>query len=101
MRQLQLARSSTDKHVGGVCGGLGEYFTIDPLLIRVAFIVAALMGWGVFVYVLLWIVLPERADGPEGSQRSSAVGIAEERYARGEITSEELDRIRRDLGAAP
>jgi phage shock protein PspC (stress-responsive transcriptional regulator) len=99
MPQLQLARSSTDKHLGGVCGGLGEYFTLDPLIIRVGFIVAALMGWGVFVYLLLWIVLPERADEPAG-QRSSAVAIAEERYARGEITAEELDRIRRDLGAA-
>jgi phage shock protein PspC (stress-responsive transcriptional regulator) len=99
MPQLQLARSTTDKHVAGVCGGLAEYFTLDAVLVRVAFVIAALMGWGVFAYVLLWILMPERTEESAAPHRSRAVGIAEERYARGEITAEELDRIRRDLGA--
>jgi phage shock protein C len=99
MARLQLARSTTDKHVAGVCGGLAEYFTLDAVLVRVAFVIAAFMGWGVFAYLLLWILMPERTEGASAPPRSKAVGIAEERYARGEITAEELDRIRRDLAA--
>jgi phage shock protein PspC (stress-responsive transcriptional regulator) len=99
MPPLQLARSTTDKHVAGVCGGLAEYFTLDAVLVRVAFVIAALMGWGVFAYVLLWILMPERSEETAVPNRSTAVSIAEERYARGEITAEGLDRIRRDLGA--
>jgi phage shock protein C len=96
----RLTRSETDKRIAGVCGGIGEYFGIDPILVRVAFIVAALMGFGILLYVALWIALPKGEPGrPVGGPRpgSSALRIAEERYARGEISSEELARIRRDL----
>jgi hypothetical protein len=57
----------------------------------VLWVVAGLMGWGLLVYLILWIVLP---TGP-GS--TPAVRLAEERYARGEITAEDLRRIRGDL----
>lgn len=52
-------RSPFDKKVGGVCGGLGIYFNIDPMLLRLAFIVGLCFGLSPFVYILLWIVLPE------------------------------------------
>jgi hypothetical protein len=71
---------------------MAVYFGLDATLIRVLWVVAGLMGWGVLAYVVLWIVLP---NGP-GS--TPAVRIAEERYARGEITAEDLERIRSDLG---
>ena len=94
----RLARSVTDRRLGGVCGGLAEYFNLDPLLVRVAFVVAALMGWGVLAYVVLWIVLPKREPGPTGAVGSAgALRIAEERFARGEISADELATIRRDL----
>jgi phage shock protein PspC (stress-responsive transcriptional regulator) len=98
----QLARSETDKRIAGVCGGIAEYFDIDPLLVRIGFVVAAFMGFGVIAYIALWIALPKGALGAlSGARSPSAVRIAEERFARGEISSEELQQIRSDLMQGP
>ncbi len=56
----KLTRSSSNKVIAGACGGLGEYFNIDPVLVRV--IVAAcifLGGFGLLLYILMWILVPE------------------------------------------
>ncbi|MDT8392404.1 MAG: PspC domain-containing protein [Bacteroidales bacterium] len=54
-----LYRSSKDSMIGGVAGGLAEYFRIDPTLIRILFILMVLVGGsGVLFYIILWIVLP-------------------------------------------
>jgi phage shock protein C len=47
--------------ISGVCGGLGEYFGIDPTLIRILFIVASFLGFGsaIIIYLILLIVVPE------------------------------------------
>jgi phage shock protein PspC (stress-responsive transcriptional regulator) len=99
-------RRSTDKRLAGVAGGLAEYFDIDATLVRVAFVVGALMGAGLIAYIVLWIVMPPAVPGmpnaPGGADlfgrgRPPTVRIAEERFARGEITAEELHRIRNDL----
>jgi phage shock protein PspC (stress-responsive transcriptional regulator) len=60
-----LRRSSTNKVLGGVCGGLAEYTNSDPLLWRVAFVALALMGAGIFIYPLMWLLVP--VAGPDGS----------------------------------
>jgi phage shock protein PspC (stress-responsive transcriptional regulator) len=91
----QLTRSTTDRRISGVAGGLAAYFGIDPTLVRVAWVVAGFMGWGILAYIILWIVVPH------GVPSTPAVRVAEERYARGEITAEELDRIREDLEKRP
>lgn len=55
----RLERSSRNTWIGGVCGGLGAYFGIDPTLLRLAFIVAFFgFGTGLLVYLVLWIVMP-------------------------------------------
>ena len=92
----RLTRSETDRKIAGVCGGLAAYFGIDPTLVRVAAVVAAFMGWGVLAYIIMWIVVPSGPTPPHSS--SSAIHIAEDRYARGEISAEDLARIRADLG---
>lgn len=102
MDSPRLARSESDKRIAGVCGGIGRYFGVDPVIIRVAFVVAAFMGFGLLLYVVLWIVLPRGEStpppsGPVFSRTSTAVRIAEERFARGEISAEDLARIRADL----
>jgi phage shock protein C len=62
----KLYRSRKDKVIGGVCGGLGEYFDIDPSLIRLLWVVVVFMGGsGVFIYIILWIVLPEGENNSE------------------------------------
>ena len=103
MDRPELMRSETDKRLAGVCGGLAEYFKIDPLLVRVAMVVAAFMGWGILLYLILWIVLPKQGEVSIMERRfePSALRIAEERYARGEITADELARIRADLKEQP
>lgn len=57
----KLYRSTTDKMIGGVAGGLAEYFDIDATLIRVLFIVVVFLGGGgIIAYIILWIVVPEK-----------------------------------------
>ncbi|HEX2088810.1 MAG TPA: PspC domain-containing protein [Actinomycetota bacterium] len=99
--QARLTRSETDKRIAGVCGGIAEYFGVDATLVRIVFVVLALLeGVGILLYVVLWIVLPKGSPVPVDSQthrRQSALRIAEERFARGEISAEELEQIRMDL----
>ena len=101
MDRPQLARSESDKRIAGVCGGIARYFGIDPVLVRVGFVVASFMGFGVLLYIVLWIVLPRGESTPPGQplfdRTSPAVRIAEDRFARGEISVEELATIRQDL----
>ena len=62
----RLTRSSSDKLIGGVCGGLGEYFNLDPTLIRLAFAGLIIFGVGspFLFYVLLWIIMPAGTKTP-------------------------------------
>ncbi len=56
----KLYRSRKDKMIGGVAGGLGDYFEVDPTLVRILFVVATILGGsGVLAYIILWIVIPE------------------------------------------
>ena len=59
MNNKRFYLSQTDKKIGGVCGGLAEYFEIDPLLVRVAFIMAFFVTVGLLVYILLWLLAPK------------------------------------------
>ena len=96
----RLTRSETDRRIAGVCGGIAEYYDVDPILIRVGFIVGAFIGFGVLLYIVLWIVMPKGMPGvPVSGPRhaSSAVHIAESRFARGEISAADLAQIRQDL----
>jgi phage shock protein C len=55
----RLYRSKDDKVIAGVCAGLGEYFNIDPVVVRAIFLVSALLGGsGIVIYVVFWIVMP-------------------------------------------
>jgi phage shock protein C len=61
--QKKLYRSSTNRMIGGVCSGLGQYLSIDPVLVRLAFIVLALAnGIGVLLYFVMWLVVPGDAE---------------------------------------
>ena len=59
-----LRRSRTDRVIAGVCGGVGRYLGVDPVLIRVAFVVLAILGGGgILLYILGWILIPEEKEG--------------------------------------
>jgi phage shock protein PspC (stress-responsive transcriptional regulator) len=62
MENKRLYRSQKNSVIAGVCGGLADYFNVDPILIRGLFIVAILAGGGgVLVYIVLWIITPVEA----------------------------------------
>lgn len=66
---------SNNRILGGVCAGLAERFRIDPLWVRVAFLLLVfLQGVGLFVYVVLWLVMPERLE--DGGHRSGFDAMA-------------------------
>jgi phage shock protein PspC (stress-responsive transcriptional regulator) len=55
----RLYRSSDDRVIAGVCGGVAKYFDIDPIIVRVLAAVSLLVsGVGLLAYVVLWIVAP-------------------------------------------
>ncbi|MDA3843006.1 MAG: PspC domain-containing protein [Candidatus Kapabacteria bacterium] len=57
--QKRLYRSQLDKKIGGVCGGLGEYFNVDPVIVRALFAIAFFAyGTGFLAYIVLWIIVP-------------------------------------------
>ena len=59
-----LRRSRDDRVLAGVCGGLGHYLGVDPVLLRIAFVVLALAnGIGLIAYAVAWIVIPEEQPG--------------------------------------
>ena len=56
--------SNADKKIGGVCGGLAEYFSVDSTFIRLLFVLGGLLGgFTVIAYVALWIISPRRSKG--------------------------------------
>lgn len=60
MEPKKLRRSYKDTIIGGVSGGLGEYFATDPLIFRILFIVLLFTGGGGFlIYLLMWIFIPK------------------------------------------
>jgi phage shock protein PspC (stress-responsive transcriptional regulator) len=59
-RRLHLSRS--ERKIAGVCGGLGEFLDVDPILFRVTFVVLAFFGGlGIVLYIALWLVMPEES----------------------------------------
>jgi phage shock protein C len=91
----RLTRSETDRVIAGVAGGVAQRFGFSSTLVRLAWVLSVFFGGlGILLYLILWIALPK------GAPHVPAIRVAEERYARGEISAAELERIRRDLQAA-
>jgi phage shock protein C len=60
--QKTLTRSTEERMLGGVCGGLAEYMSVDPVLVRLAFVALGLVyGFGVLIYLVMWIVVPDES----------------------------------------
>ena len=60
MKTNKLRRSKRESVIGGVAGGLGDYFNTDPVIFRILFVVLAFTGGGgVFIYLLMWIFVPK------------------------------------------
>jgi phage shock protein C len=79
--QRQIRRSSTDRMLGGVCGGLAQYLGVDSTLVRLGFVLLVFSGLSPFIYLLLWIVIPSDAamGGSWTQQVQQSVGEIQER----------------------
>jgi phage shock protein PspC (stress-responsive transcriptional regulator) len=57
----RLTRPKNNKVIAGVCAGIANYFNVDPVLVRIIWLVLLLFfGIGLFAYLLLWVVMPEK-----------------------------------------
>lgn len=61
-KKKKLHRDSTDKVIAGVCSGVADYLNVDPAIVRLLFAIVAFGGWGFgfLLYIILWIILPEK-----------------------------------------
>lgn len=67
-----LRRSRSNRIVGGVCGGIAHYLGLDPLLIRLFFVLIAIaMGSGLLLYLLLWVLIP--LESPEDASAGGRI----------------------------
>lgn len=58
----KIYRSESDRMIAGICGGIGEYFDIDPTLVRIIFAFILLSGSGFILYIILWVVIPSQSQ---------------------------------------
>ncbi|NOK62962.1 MAG: PspC domain-containing protein [Chloroflexi bacterium AL-W] len=72
MSDKRIARSQSDRIVAGVAGGVGTYLNIDPLYVRIGFLVLSLFqGLGIILYLALWVIVPN--EGSEATDSGSQV----------------------------
>lgn len=73
MENVKLYRSTTDRMIGGVCGGLGSYLGIDSVFVRLLFVLLLFgSNFGFILYLVLWIVIPE--EGKDYGFKEESVG---------------------------
>lgn len=60
----RITRRKDDRVIAGVCSGFADYFKVDVTIFRIIFAVLFIMSWGIWsiVYIIMWIVIPERGD---------------------------------------
>ena len=56
----RLVRATKNKLLGGVCGGIAEYYNMDPTIVRLLWVIFSLIyGVGVLAYIIAWIIVPQ------------------------------------------
>lgn len=60
MKNHKLYRSVENRVLAGVCAGLAEYFNIDPIIVRLLFLVFLFAGFGIIIYIIAWIFVPSK-----------------------------------------
>ena len=75
MENRKLSRNTMNKVIGGVCSGLADFFGLDVALVRIAFVIAFLFAsFGFWLYIILWIVLPDGQRTVDNGQQTSDWG---------------------------
>ena len=64
MEEKKRLTRSDDKMIGGVCAGLAEYLDIDPTIVRIVWVLMVFFaGFGILLYVILWLIMPKQQIG--------------------------------------
>jgi phage shock protein C len=85
----RLYRSRKDRLIGGVCGGLGAYFGIDPVIVRAVFVIVAIWGGiGFLAYLVLWIIIPAEERLGAASQDVISANVSEIEQQAQDLASE-------------
>ena len=89
----RLYRSRKDRHVAGVCGGIAEFFSIDPTLVRILWALLALAGGpGVLLYIIFAVIVPEEPEFVQGSAAEIRGEAWREDQARDRLGEDRRDR---------
>lgn len=95
-----LLRSREERMVGGVCAGLGSYLRIDPILVRIFFVILILAdGVGMILYLLLWLIIPVEGAQSQADIRDTMRNGAEEISARAREIKGELQAGQAPMGS--
>lgn len=79
MSETKLTRSRSDQMIGGVCGGLAQYLNLDPVLVRLAFLVLLFASAvGIPIYIVLWLIMPEENGDTAVSTETLKVEVGKE-----------------------
>lgn len=74
----RLLRSESDRMLGGVCSGIANYFSVDPALVRLAFVAFTIFGGGgVLAYLILWVILPTESNNDRSSKDNVHANVDE------------------------
>jgi len=93
----RLYRSETNKMIAGVCGGLGDYFGIDPVLVRLVFVLLVFAsGIGLLAYVILWIIVPTASRAGQPAEAVMRENIREMGERARELGQEVQESLRRE-----
>ncbi len=73
----RLHRSHDNKMLGGICGGLAEYFEVDPSVVRILAVISLFVSGGmtILVYIVAWIIIPLNEPGAVNSEKPKAVPV--------------------------
>jgi phage shock protein C len=78
MSETKLTRSRSDQMIAGVCGGLAAYLNLDPVLVRLGFVVLLFAsGVGLPIYIVLWLIMPEGNGDTAVSTDTLKVDVSE------------------------
>jgi phage shock protein PspC (stress-responsive transcriptional regulator) len=91
----RLYRSRRERIIAGVGGGLGEYFDVDPTIVRLLFVLATVLGGiGVIVYIVLWLIMPREdeiighpatTESTPGEEPTDVTGLSDEERQRARV----------------
>ncbi len=79
MATKRLYRSRHNKIIAGICGGIAEYFDIDPVIVRLLMVLLFIYGVGLIIYILGWIMIPQE---PSEIPQEEVIDVDEEKKRR-------------------